>query len=245
MLVGWQWLAARRFPLHQRVADAAYRPAITLLKPLKGGDATTTESLQSWFKQNYSGPIQILFGVADPGDPACELVRELIRLHPRHDAELVICRESLGTNAKVSTLIQLEALAKHPLILISDADVRAPADFLANIVVPLRDEKTGLVNCFYRLANPASLAMRWEAIAINADFWSQVLQSISLKPLDFALGAAILIRRARWWRKRRRSSPWPHRKRKVRWKPDRPPRSARKMRHGSWNGRCRRRRSNR
>jgi ceramide glucosyltransferase len=37
--------------------------------------------------------------------------------------------------------------------------------------------------------------MRWEAIVINADFWSQVLQAASLKPLDFALGAAILMRR--------------------------------------------------
>jgi hypothetical protein len=37
--------------------------------------------------------------------------------------------------------------------------------------------------------------MRWEAIAINADFWSQVLQSRSLKPMDFALGAVMAIRR--------------------------------------------------
>ena len=194
-LACWQWLAARRFPLHQRIHDSSFAPTITLLKPLKGRDHTTGESLGSWFQQDYSGPLQILFGVADANDPACELVQDLMLKHPGHDVQLVICRESLGANAKVSTLIQLEALAKYPLILISDADVRAPADFLANLVVPLRDEKTGLVNCFYRLANPASLAMRWEAIAINADFWSQVLQSISLKPLDFALGAAILMRR--------------------------------------------------
>ena len=37
--------------------------------------------------------------------------------------------------------------------------------------------------------------MQWEAIAVNADFWSQVLQSRSLKPLDFALGAVMAIRR--------------------------------------------------
>jgi len=37
--------------------------------------------------------------------------------------------------------------------------------------------------------------LRWEAVAVNADFWSQVLQSAALKPLDFALGAAILVRR--------------------------------------------------
>ena len=53
----------------------------------------------------------------------------------------------------------------------------------------------GLVNCFYRLANPTTLAMQWEAIAINADFWSQVLQSRSLKPMDFALGAVMATRR--------------------------------------------------
>ena len=191
----WQWLAARRFPLHRRVTDLSFAPAITLLKPLKGGDATTVESLQSWFNQHYTGQIQILFGVADAGDPVCKIVRELIKKNPGHDAQLVICAESPGANGKVSTLIQLERLVKHPLILVSDADVRVPPDFLANVVAALRDPKTGLVNCFYRLANPVTTAMRCEAIAINADFWSQVLQSTNLKPLNFALGAAMLTRR--------------------------------------------------
>jgi ceramide glucosyltransferase len=34
-------------------------------------------------------------------------------------------------------------------------------------------------------------------VAINADFWSQVLQSRSLKPLDFALGAVMATTRGR------------------------------------------------
>jgi ceramide glucosyltransferase len=194
-LVFWQWLAAVRFPLHRRVADLSFAPAISLLKPLQGCDATTAESLQSWFQQNYSGPVEILFGVADAGDPVCKIVRELIGKNPGRDAQLVVCAKSLGANGKVSTLIQLERLAKHEMILVSDADVRVPPDFLANIAAPLRDPKAGLVNCFYRLANPATAAMRCEAVAINADFWSQVLQSTSLKPLDFALGAVMLTRR--------------------------------------------------
>jgi len=137
----------------------------------------------------------MLFGVADADDPVCKIVRELIEKNPGGDAQLVVCAESLGTNGKVSTLIQLERLAKHPLILVSDADVRVPPDFLVNAVAPLRDGQTGLVNCFYRLANPATIAMRCEAVAINADFWSQVLQSTNLKPPDFALGAIMLTRR--------------------------------------------------
>jgi ceramide glucosyltransferase len=191
----WQWLAARRFPLHRRSVGQSFAPAISLLKPLKGCDQTTAESLRSWFNQNYSGEIQILFGVARADDPVCEIVRKLIAENLRCDAQLVVCGELLGNNAKVGKLIQLEELAAHGLILISDADVRVPPDFLANFVTPLRDEKTGLVNCFYKLANPTTTAMQLEAVAINADFWSQVLQSQTLKPLDFALGAAILMRR--------------------------------------------------
>src|SRR5688572_32892923 len=90
-------------------------------------------------------------------------------------AVLVVAAESLGANAKVSTLVQLARRAKHDLICVSDADVRAPEDFLANAIAPLRDSTVGLVNCFYELANPTTLAMRSEAIAVNADFWSQVL----------------------------------------------------------------------
>lgn len=191
----WQWLAARPFPLHRRVADQSFAPAVTLLKPLKGCDAHTAVCLRSWLAQNYSGPMQFLFGVADAADPVCVIVRQLLCEFPQRDARLVVCAEALGANAKVSTLVQLERLAAHEVIVISDADVCAPPDFLTNAVAPLRDETVGLVNCFYQLANPATAAMRWEAVAVNADFWSGVLQSRTLAPLDFALGAAMVTRR--------------------------------------------------
>ena len=191
----WQWLAARKFPLHQTIAVPGFAPAISILKPLKGCDETTAASLESWLKQNYAGPLEILFGVADANDPVCVIVHDLLAKNPNPNAQLVVCHNLTGTNAKAAKLAQLEKLAHYDLILISDADVRVPLDLLASFIAPLRDVKTALVNCFYRLANPTSTAMRWEAIAINADFWSQVLQSATLKPLDFALGAAILVRR--------------------------------------------------
>jgi ceramide glucosyltransferase len=191
----WQWLAALRFPLHRRCRPASNPPALTLLKPLRGCDETTRTSLQGWLEQTYAGDVQILFGVADPGDPVCALVRQLLQQFPRADAQLVVCDQVIGTNGKVSTLIQLERLAKHGLILVSDADVRVPPDFLGQIVTHLDDPEVGLVNCFYRLANPRTRAMHWETIAVNADFWSQVLQSTTLKAPDFALGAVMLVRR--------------------------------------------------
>jgi ceramide glucosyltransferase len=194
----WQWLVARRFPLHQRVpasSPLAHHPSVSLLKPLKGCDAATEHCLRNWLTQHYPGPVQILFGVAAAQDPVCEIVRNLLREFPQSDAQLVICGPLLGANAKVSQLVQLERLAKHDLLVISDADVRVPPDLLTNVLPSLQQPDVGLVNCFYRLANPTTLAMHWEAIAINADFWSQVLQSASLKPIDFALGAVMAMRR--------------------------------------------------
>lgn len=191
----WQWLAARRFPLHQRAADISFTPGVTLLKPLKGLDPETRGCLESWFQQDYRGPVQLLFGVAAAEDPVCDLVRQLIAEHPHANAQLVLCPEQLGPNAKVSTLVHLERLAQHDHFIVSDADTRVPPDFLAQVLQPLRDPQAGLVNCFYALTNPTTLAMQWEAVAVNADFWSQVLQSRSLKPLDFALGAVMATRR--------------------------------------------------
>ncbi len=191
----WQWVAARRFPLHQRVQDEGNAPAVTLLKPIKGCDQHTEDCLRSWFAQEYRGDIQILFAVAEAGDPVVAVIAKLRNEFPQRDAQLVVCPERLGANAKVSKLAQLEAHVKYELVVVSDADVKVPPDLLANAVVPLRDSKVGLVNCLYRLANPTTLAMRLEAVAVNADFWSQVLQSKSLKPLDFALGAVMVTRR--------------------------------------------------
>lgn len=195
-LLVWQWIAARAFPLHFRVPAHSFPPGVTLLKPLKGCEPATEDCLRSWFAQEFTGRVQILFGVASADDPVCDIVRKLQQQFPQADSQLIVCGPSRGANAKVSKLCELEKLAKHELLFISDADVRVPADFLANAVEPLREPAVGLVNCFYRSANPTTPAMQCEAVAINADFWSQVLQSQTLKPLDFALGAVMGIRRA-------------------------------------------------
>jgi ceramide glucosyltransferase len=193
----WQWLAARRFPIHERVVDNSFAPGLTLLKPLKGKDNLTERCLRSWLEQDYNGSVQILFGVASLEDPVCGLVRELIAQYPKADAALILCSEQLGPNAKVSTLVQLERHARHEFLVISDADVRVPRDLLTNLVAPFEDPGIGLVNCLYQLANPVTLAMHCEAVAINADFWSQVLQARSLKPLSFALGAVMATTRSK------------------------------------------------
>ena len=191
----WQWIAAGRFPLHCRTGKRDFAPALTLFKPLKGADEETRACLESWLKQDYRGPVQILFGAADARDSVCEIVRDLQKHYADRDIELVICDPILGANGKVSTLTYLEKKAKHSIWVISDADIFAPSDLLTEIIQKFEHSEISLVNCFYKLSPAKTAAMIWENIGVNADFWSQVCQSNSLKPMNFALGAVIAIRR--------------------------------------------------
>jgi ceramide glucosyltransferase len=191
----WQFVAAWRFPLHQRIPSRGHHPAISLLKPIKGADPHLRKCLVSWLRQDYPGPVEFLFAIASLEDPACEIVRQLLSDHPGANARLVLCPGLAGPNAKVAKLAILAAQARYDLFVVSDADVLAPPDLLQQLAGPMADPTVGLVNCFYRLANPVTPALRCEAVSVNADFWSQVLQSRCLFEQRFALGAVMMMRR--------------------------------------------------
>lgn len=191
----WQWFVGRKFPIWKRPATTDFFPAISILKPLKGIDSETESCLESWFSQDYPAEVELLFGVASPDDPACELIRNLTARFSHRKAELIIANPVLGPNAKVSTLCYLQKRATHQFLVISDADVLIPDQFFPVLLAPLRDNSVGIVNCFYALGQPRTLPMRFEAVAGNADFWTHVLQAVTLKPMDFALGAVIALRR--------------------------------------------------
>ena len=192
----WQWLVGRRFPIRTIQHKAGdFHPAISILKPLKGCDAETEACLESWFRQEYPGEIQLLFGVTSPDDPVCGLVRRLISKYPKRETELVIASPVLGTNAKVSTLCYLATKARHEHLVVSDADVFIPTYFLPTLVQGLAQKSVGIVNCLYIQAGTKTLPMRIEAVAGNADFWTHVLQAATLKPMDFALGAVMALRK--------------------------------------------------
>ena len=184
----WQFLLGIRFRFNTDATATSF-PPITILKPLKGYDSETESSLRTWLEQDYPAPIQILFGVACEADSAVKLVREKLKQNA------IICPESVGPNAKVSTLAQLEPLIQHDLVIISDADVAVPKDFLRRVAAVFQSERPDLASCLYRFTGAANLPTRLESFIVNSDFWTQVLQSTALKPMNFALGAAMIITR--------------------------------------------------
>jgi ceramide glucosyltransferase len=194
----WQHVCALRFRFHRGdpAVPANFRyPSITVLKPLKGCDPELLRSLETWLVQDYPGRVEILFGVASAEDPVHDAVLGLISRHPGCEARLLVCPPDRASNPKVSTLTQLSALAAGEVVVVSDADVRAPSNLLRHIAATLSQDRVGLAHCFYRLANPQGLAMRLESLGVNADFWASAAQARSLGMVDFALGAVMGLRR--------------------------------------------------
>ena len=176
VLTLWQWLAARRFPLHHRHSDKSSTPSVTLLKPVKGADEHTEACLRSWFARDYAGEMQILFAVAGAEDAACPVIKKLISEFPECDVQLVICPEQLGSNAKVSKLIQLKPLTKHEFIVVSDADLCPSRGELMCVVGLLLTRLTIANDMIWRLTRRgfgfANLCQVWVKDLLQVALWA-------------------------------------------------------------------------
>jgi ceramide glucosyltransferase len=170
-------------------------PAVSILKPLKGVDPQAWESFCSHCEQDYP-QFQLIFGVSDATDPVVDLVHKLQAKYPNLAIELIVCDRLLGTNIKVSNLVQMLPTARHEILLVNDSDIRVPKDYLRKVVAPLADASVGLVTCLYRGVASPTLGSRLEALGISTDFIPGVLSARFLeKGLHFGLGSTLAFHR--------------------------------------------------
>jgi ceramide glucosyltransferase len=101
-----------------------------------------------------------------------------------------------GSNNKVRILHELAAHATGEILVLTDADTRTTSDFLRRLVAPFEDQSVGLVSCFYRGANARSLADALGGLYMTCIFEPGAACAEALGKVDFALGAAIAIRRS-------------------------------------------------
>ena len=167
-------LSAWRFVRPPRM-QSKYCPPVSILKPVRGADPHTYECFRSHCRLDYP-EYEIVFGVHDVADPAVPLVEQLKKEFPERRIELVICPRELGTNRKVSNLIQMLPAARYDHLLINDGDIRVPPDYLRRIMAPLADSTVGLVTALYRAIAGRTLGSKLEALSIS-DFASSVLVS--------------------------------------------------------------------
>jgi len=168
-------------------------PPVSILKPLKGADICSYEALRSHCMQEY-GTYEILFGVNDANDEAIPLVRRLMSEFPNRDLNLVVCKEVLGSNRKVSNLIHLLRQAKHQHVLVNDGDIKVAPKYLQTVMADFTNPEAGMITCLYRGSAASTLGSRLEALGIATDFAPGVLTARSLdKGLTFGLGSTLAM----------------------------------------------------
>jgi ceramide glucosyltransferase len=169
-----------------------YRPPVTILKPLKGSGIDLYANLASFCRQDYP-EYQIVCGVSDPDDPAIPIVERIRRDFPSRDVVLSI-GDRPGANRKVASLCHMIQHAKHPVLALSDADVRVRPDYLRRTVAPLAHPRAGMTTCLYRGRGFFGLPSVVESLLINCDFVPMVLTAHFLGQRN-ALGASLVFKR--------------------------------------------------
>jgi ceramide glucosyltransferase len=199
-------IAARRFLVSRREALPLFAPDVTILKSLKGNDPGMLEAFRGHCRQAYKGDYELLFGVSSVDDPAAETVRQLQMEFPGRSIRLVVCPDRLGTNGKVSTLVQLVPQARFDFLLINDSDIAVSPDYLDRVMSCFKatagkkcdaDKDVGMVTTLYRGRAHGTFFSRLEALGIATDFQCGVLLDRMIAgKLSYGLGATLAVRRA-------------------------------------------------
>jgi ceramide glucosyltransferase len=198
--------AARAFLLARRASLAPFAPGVTILKSLKGLDPGMLDAFRSHCRQNYNGEFELLFGVSALDDPAVAAVHQLQSEFPDRAIRLIECPARLGTNGKVSTLVQLALHARYDFLLVNDSDItvspryleRAMAHFAPQQTLPYHQppKPAGLVTALYRGRAHETLGSRLESLGIAADFMCGVLVARMIEGgLRYGLGSTLAVSR--------------------------------------------------
>jgi len=119
-----------------------------------------------------------------------------MREFPERDIALIVDGTCHGSNPKVSNLINMVALAKHNVLVISDSDVRLDGrNFLRRVTASLIDPGVGAVTCLYRGLPDTGFANALGALHIDDWYFPQTLISERLATVDFCFGPVTAVRR--------------------------------------------------
>ena len=104
-------------------------PPVSLVRPLCGIDNYAPETLLSTFALDHPH-FEILFCVADAGDPVVPLIKDLIAAHPTVDARLLIGNDCVSANPKLNNVVKGWRAALHDWVVIADSNVLMPRDYI-------------------------------------------------------------------------------------------------------------------
>lgn len=180
--------------LQRKPPQPLWQPPVTILKPLCGAESGLSAHLRTFCRQAYP-EFEIVFGVRDPADPACSVVRRLAAEFPSIGMELVVNPRLHGSNLKISNLINMLPHARHDVLVMADSDAFVDSDYLNAVTAPLKDDKVGLATCLYRGVPTGDIWSRLGAMYINEWYVPSVLLAWLFGHQGYVSGQTVCMRR--------------------------------------------------
>lgn len=120
---------------------------VTVIHPIKDLDFELEQNVESWFVQDYKGPVEHIFSFQEENDPAIPAVRSVIEKYPGIESHVIVNPVIPGLNGKSSNMVNAMKQARYDIVLFGDSDIRIRKDFIIKMVRPLKDEKVGITTC--------------------------------------------------------------------------------------------------
>lgn len=182
-----------------RVEDLDFDPvppegALVAFRPLHGFLTRLEHSLETLWRAAARGGLRVIVGSADRKDPALRVAARVAARFPGVRSEIRVAQGPEGLNRKLANLIQMSEGIDDDLLLLSDADIGVPEDYVLRLTRPFKDADVGLVTCPYRSVPAAGFASRIDALITNSHFLPSACLATQLEGLHFALGATIAVR---------------------------------------------------
>lgn len=111
---------------------------VTVVKPVYRTDRFTEGCFRSWLTQDYPGEVQFVFSLQDPDDPARALLAQLAADPTLPPFEVIVNAIEPGFHGKTSNLLHGVRVARHGMLVLSDADIEAPPGTLSKLVAAVQ-----------------------------------------------------------------------------------------------------------
>jgi ceramide glucosyltransferase len=169
-------------------------PPVSILKPLKGVDADLKENLRSLYRIDYPD-FEVVLGTEDEHDPALALAQRVAAEFPHIRSVILSSSASVGFNPKVNNLSNLVQRAQHPLLLISDSNVRVPQDYLKDLAAHRARAGGGLVWSLFRGVQGRGLGGLLEGVQLNGPVMGGVSALMRFTNRPCCVGKSMLLHR--------------------------------------------------
>src|SRR6185295_4130881 len=131
----------------------------------------------------------------EAGDPALALAQRVAAEFPHVRSVVMSSSAAIGFNPKVNNLANLALKARHPLLLISDSNIRVPADYLKDLVAHREKAGGGLVWSLFRGVNGRGIGGMLESLQLNVAVMGGVSALMRLLKIPCAVGKSMLLHR--------------------------------------------------